>query len=143
MNGPSSRIPTAVVLLTGVALGWAFSSLRPTPLRPGGGDRSGEYILATGPAIVRYDEGAKAPIPLDAVYFLDYKAGRAETPATLPPQFEMIRNVMEALAIPVVEAPGYGMTILDYDPGSRGALSYLDASRELAVRGGSEQAQHR
>jgi chromosome partitioning protein len=35
------------------------------------------------------------------------------------------------------------MTILDYDPGSRGALSYLDASRELAVRGGSEQGQHR
>jgi chromosome partitioning protein len=27
------------------------------------------------------------------------------------------------------------MTILDYDPGSRGAMSYLDASRELAERG--------
>ena len=26
------------------------------------------------------------------------------------------------------------MTIIDYDPGSRGALSYLDASRELAHR---------
>jgi chromosome partitioning protein len=26
------------------------------------------------------------------------------------------------------------MTILDYDPGSRGAMSYLDASRELAER---------
>jgi DNA polymerase-1 len=37
----------------------------------------------------------------------DYKGGRAETPETLPPQFEMIRQVMEALAIPVVEAPGY------------------------------------
>jgi DNA polymerase-1 len=36
-----------------------------------------------------------------------YKAGRAETPDTLPPQFEMIRQVMEALAIPVVGAPGY------------------------------------
>jgi hypothetical protein len=32
--------------------------------------------VATGPVIVRYDEGAKAPIPLDAVYLLDYKAGR-------------------------------------------------------------------
>ena len=30
----------------------------------------------------------------------------------------------------VSEAPGYGMTILDYDPGSRGAMSYMDASRE-------------
>ena len=37
----------------------------------------------------------------------DYKAGRAETPNDLPPQFEMIREVMHALAIPVVEAPGY------------------------------------
>jgi DNA polymerase I len=37
----------------------------------------------------------------------DYKAGRAETPTDLPPQFEMIREVMHALAIPVVEAPGF------------------------------------
>jgi DNA polymerase-1 len=37
----------------------------------------------------------------------DYKAGRAEVPNELPPQFEMIREVMHALAIPVVEAPGY------------------------------------
>jgi DNA polymerase-1 len=37
----------------------------------------------------------------------DYKGGRDETPDNLPPQFEMIRQVMEALAIPVVEAPGY------------------------------------
>lgn len=26
------------------------------------------------------------------------------------------------------------MTVLDYDPGSRGAMSYLDAGRELAGR---------
>ena len=37
----------------------------------------------------------------------DYKAGRAETPWLLPPQFDMIREVMEALAIPVIEAPGF------------------------------------
>ncbi len=37
----------------------------------------------------------------------DYKAGRAETPDKLPPQFEMIREVMTALGIPVVEAPGF------------------------------------
>jgi chromosome partitioning protein len=42
-------------------------------------------------------------------------------------------------SVKVSEAPGYGMTILDYDPGSRGALSYLDASRELAVRGGADK----
>jgi len=76
MNRSGSRIPTALTLITGVALGWAFSSLRPTPLRAGAGDRSGESIVATGPVIVRYDEGAKAPIPLEAIYLLDYKAGR-------------------------------------------------------------------
>ena len=37
-------------------------------------------------------------------------------------------------SVKVSEAPGYSMTIIDYDPGSRGAMSYLDASRELASR---------
>jgi DNA polymerase-1 len=37
----------------------------------------------------------------------DYKAGRAETPWLLPPQFDMIREVMAALAIPVIEAGGF------------------------------------
>ncbi len=37
----------------------------------------------------------------------DYKGGRAATPDDLVPQFDMIRAVMEALAIPVVTAPGY------------------------------------
>lgn len=37
-------------------------------------------------------------------------------------------------SVKVSEAPGYGMTIIDYDPGSRGAMSYLDASRELAMQ---------
>ena len=37
-------------------------------------------------------------------------------------------------SVKVSEAPGYSMTIIEYDPGSRGAMSYLDASRELAHR---------
>ncbi|MFF0541439.1 ParA family protein [Nocardia thailandica] len=37
-------------------------------------------------------------------------------------------------SVKVSEAPGYGMTVLDYDPGSRGAMSYLDAGREIAAR---------
>ena len=36
-------------------------------------------------------------------------------------------------SVKVSEAPGYSMTIIEYDPGSRGAMSYLDASRELAT----------
>ena len=37
----------------------------------------------------------------------DYKGGRAETPESLLPQFDLIRGVLGALAIPVVEASGY------------------------------------
>ncbi|QBJ96518.1 ParA family protein [Rhodococcus sp. ABRD24] len=44
-------------------------------------------------------------------------------------------------SVKVSEAPGYGMTVLDYDPGSRGAMSYLDAGRELAARGMSTTTQ--
>ena len=43
-----------------------------------------------------------------------------------------------ATAIPrsvrVSEAPSYGQTVITYDPGSSGALSYLEAARELAAR---------
>jgi chromosome partitioning protein len=35
----------------------------------------------------------------------------------------------------VSEAPGFGQTVITYDPGSRGAISYLEAARELAERG--------
>ena len=53
---------------------------------------------------------------------------------------KVLRTVIPR-SVKVSEAPGYGMTILDYDPGSRGAMSYLDASREIAERGGSEEGQ--
>ncbi|MFD8492023.1 ParA family protein [Amycolatopsis sp. NPDC059657] len=38
-------------------------------------------------------------------------------------------------SVKVSEAPGYGQTVLAYDPGSRGAMSYIDAAKELANRG--------
>ena len=53
---------------------------------------------------------------------------------------KVLRTVIPR-SVKVSEAPGYGMTILDYDPGSRGALSYLDASREIAERGAPPRAQ--
>ncbi|MGJ0118648.1 ParA family protein [Williamsia sp. MIQD14] len=40
-------------------------------------------------------------------------------------------------SVKVSEAPGFGMTIIEYDPGSRGAMSYLDAGRELGMRASS------
>ncbi|MCW2583435.1 MAG: parA [Klenkia sp.] len=39
----------------------------------------------------------------------------------------------------VSEAPGYGQSVLTYDPGSRGSTSYVEAARELAQRGVSLQ----
>lgn len=45
-------------------------------------------------------------------------------------------DVVLATAIPrsvrVSEAPSYSQTVLTYDPGSSGALSYLEAAREMA-----------
>ena len=35
----------------------------------------------------------------------------------------------------ISEAPSYGQTVLTYDPGSSGSLSYLEAAREIALRG--------
>lgn len=34
----------------------------------------------------------------------------------------------------VSEAPGFGQTVMTYDAGSRGAISYLEAAREIAYR---------
>ena len=38
-------------------------------------------------------------------------------------------------SVRVSEAPSYGQTVLTYDPGSSGALSYLEAAREIAIAG--------
>jgi chromosome partitioning protein len=38
-------------------------------------------------------------------------------------------------SVRVSEAPSYGQTVMTYDPGSPGAMSYLDAARELAEKG--------
>ena len=46
---------------------------------------------------------------------------------------KVLRTVIPR-SVKVSEAPGYSMTVIDYDPGSRGAMSYLDAGRELSQR---------
>ena len=38
-------------------------------------------------------------------------------------------------SVRVSEAPGYGQSVVTYDPGSRGALAYVEAAKELAERG--------
>jgi len=41
-------------------------------------------------------------------------------------------------SVKISEAPGFGQSVMTYDPGSRGAMSYLDAAREIAERGTKE-----
>jgi chromosome partitioning protein len=42
-------------------------------------------------------------------------------------------------SVRISEAPSYGQTVMTYDPGSTGALSYLEAAREMAIRGAVDQ----
>jgi hypothetical protein len=84
MSATRRRIPRAGVLMIGLVIGWALDHLpRPASVvRADGGDRSGESILASGPVMVGYNNGTKVQLPLDALYYLDYKAGRLL--ATIP-----------------------------------------------------------
>jgi len=48
---------------------------------------------------------------------------------------ETVLTTVIPRSVKVSEAPGFGQTIITYDPGSRGAMCYLDAAREVAERG--------
>jgi chromosome partitioning protein len=55
---------------------------------------------------------------------------------------EVRRHFSELVLSPVIprnvrvsEAPGFGQTVMTYDAGSRGAVGYLQAAREMAERG--------
>jgi hypothetical protein len=76
------RISTVAALLIGLFAGWLMGSIRPAPIHAGAADRFGESILLTGPVITRIDEATKTAVPHDAVYLLDYKAGKLM--ATVP-----------------------------------------------------------
>ncbi|NXY92883.1 ParA family protein [Streptomyces sp. BR123] len=42
-------------------------------------------------------------------------------------------------SVRISEAPSYGQTVVTYDPSSSGSLSYLEAAREIALRGAGIQ----
>ncbi|WP_436772240.1 ParA family protein [Yinghuangia sp. YIM S09857] len=46
-----------------------------------------------------------------------------------------VLNTSIPRSVRISEAPSYGQTVMTYDPGSSGALSYLEAAREIALRG--------
>jgi chromosome partitioning protein len=48
---------------------------------------------------------------------------------------ELVLEAVIPRNVRVSEAPGYGQSVLTYDPGSRGSTSYVEAARELAQRG--------
>ena len=48
---------------------------------------------------------------------------------------EQVLRIAIPRAVRISEAPSYGQTVMTYDPGSPGALSYLEAAREMALKG--------
>ena len=48
---------------------------------------------------------------------------------------EIVLQSVVPRSVRVSEAPGYGQSIMTYDPGSRGASSYFEAAEEIALRG--------
>ncbi|HSF26598.1 MAG TPA: ParA family protein [Actinomycetes bacterium] len=48
---------------------------------------------------------------------------------------ELVLRTTIPRSVRISEAPSYGQTVMTYDPGSSGALSYMEAARELAERG--------
>jgi chromosome partitioning protein len=47
---------------------------------------------------------------------------------------DVVLNTIVPRSVRVSEAPGFGQSVMTYDPGSRGAVSYLAAAREIAER---------
>jgi chromosome partitioning protein len=48
---------------------------------------------------------------------------------------DTVLTTMIPRSVRVSEAPGYGQSVVTYDPGSRGSLAYLEAAHEIALRG--------
>ena len=48
---------------------------------------------------------------------------------------DTVLKTMVPRSVRVSEAPSYGQTVMTYDPASPGALSYLEAAREIASKG--------
>jgi len=76
------RLANVLMLIVGLVVGLALATGRAPQLQAGGGDRSGETALTTGAVAIRYNDGNKTQVPQDALYYLDYKAGKLL--ATIP-----------------------------------------------------------
>ena len=52
---------------------------------------------------------------------------------------ELVLSPTIPRSVRISEAPGYGQTVMTYDPHSRGALAYTEAAREIAERSVTQQ----
>nr|WP_225878427.1 MULTISPECIES: ParA family protein [Spongiactinospora] len=53
---------------------------------------------------------------------------------------DTVLNTVIPRSVRVSEAPSYGQSVMTYDPGSSGAMAYMDAAREIAYRAAAIQA---
>jgi hypothetical protein len=116
MHVGRSRLPILLALGVGLLFGALWSRQQATPIRAGGIDRSGESIVATGPILMQYDDATRAPIPLEALYFLDYKGGRLL--ATVP-TYRMVGTSKSELIDSFAERDLVADFKLDLDGGQR------------------------
>ena len=47
---------------------------------------------------------------------------------------EIVLGSVIPRSVRVSEAPSYGQSVMTYDPGSSGAVAYMEAAREMAYR---------
>jgi hypothetical protein len=74
--------PCVICVLAGLTVGRLAAPYSTPEARAGQGDRSGESVLATGTVSVEVDHMTKQSSSTDALYYLDYSAGRLM--ATIP-----------------------------------------------------------
>ena len=132
----------------------AFFSIPPTVTAPDGRpvnaahgylDMTASLVASRKPdeCVHVYDDDWR-PAPRVAAY-AGYKATRKPDPEGLPPQFDMLREVLSALGLPQAEAPGWeaedaiGTLCARADPGDRadivtGDRDLIQLVRDPAVR---------
>ena len=155
MPSPQSR-PSLVVGLA-LALGLALGILIAGPARPSivlaaGGDRAGESILASGPVDVSYHEGLKIQIAQDAIYFLDWKAGKLYATVPSPKKTGSANKIFGAMAerdlisdfeVEPGHAPHFLMTtaaVGSYDASGNRLFVFESTTRQVAVYSVQRQA---